>query len=109
MRYPAGGTFDGDNYSRLPGHTGGSYTNTPCRWNFDYGRRSLRWRILHLDLSGRDSPYDERTALSGQSVRCIKKNNESCSNEKAKIILFVLLMTAALWGYPTKLRRESSP
>ena len=71
-RYPAGGTFDGDNYSGA-GTYGQVYTNTPYFWNFDRGAAFFDGvSCTSIYLAGTRRTTSE-LRCQANPVRCIKE------------------------------------
>jgi len=72
VRYPAGGTFDGDSYSGA-GTYGQVYTNTPYFWNFDYGASFFDGvSCTSIYLAGTRRTTSE-LRCQANPVRCIKE------------------------------------
>lgn len=72
VRYPAGGTFDGDSYSGA-GTYGQVYTNTPYFWNFDYGASFFDGvSCTSIYLAGIRRTTSE-LRCQANPVRCIKE------------------------------------
>ena len=72
VRYPAGGTFDGDSYSGA-GTYGQVYTNTPYFWNFDYGASYFDGvSCTSIYLAGTRRTTSE-LRCQANPVRCIKE------------------------------------